>query len=260
MRYTAILLFFALFISVTACSENAKEKSAPNNAASADSVLSTNGIHKAEIIKFVDVPEYTYIFVKSADKEFWLAVTTTKVQKGESIYFTKPLEMRDFHSSTLDTTFQSILFVSSIAHTADALTQAKNGKNAGMTGMVSPHGKMEGGGQGSQKGNKSPDVKVEKNAGETTVAEIFEKSEDLSGKEITLKGKITKFLPDIMGKNWLHIQDGTNFQGTGDLVATTKESFNVGDVVTIKAKLETNIDYGYGYKYNVILQDAVKVK
>ena len=101
---------------------------------------------------------------------------------------------------------------------------------------------------------------MEKAEGELTVAQIFEKSAELSGKEITLKGKVTKFLPEIMNKNWIHIQDGTEFNGYSDLVATTKENFKVGDIVTIKAKLETNIDYGYGYKYEVILQDAVKEK
>jgi len=63
-----------------------------------------------------------------------------------------------------------------------------------------------------------------------------------------------------MKKNWIHIQDGTSYNGKTDLVSTTKETFEVGDIVTIKAKLETNIDYGYGYKYEVILQDAVKIK
>ncbi len=259
MRLTAVLILFTLFVFSSACSEKKNDKSSAKETAKTENDFA-NGIHKAEILKFQDVPQYTYLFVKEGDSEFWIAVTTTNVNAGETVYFSNPLEMRNFHSSALDTTFETILFVNSIARSADALSKENKGKARGMTGMVSPHEKMTESKKKNQPAEKTSEPFIEKSADELTVAQIIEKSADFNGKEITIKGKVTKFLPDIMKKNWIHIQDGTSYNGKTDLVSTTKETFEVGDIVTIKAKLETNIDYGYGYKYEVILQDAVKIK
>ena len=89
-----------------------------------------------------------------------------------------------------------------------------------------------------------------------TVAEVFEKKDDLEGKSVRVRGKVVKFSAGIMGKNWLHLQDGTGAQGTNDLTVTTQLSASVGDTVLIEGTMATEKDFGFGYFYDVIVEEA----
>ncbi|WP_051321525.1 hypothetical protein [Chrysiogenes arsenatis] len=92
--------------------------------------------------------------------------------------------------------------------------------------------------------------------GGLTIENIFAQSAELSGKEVTLRGKVVKFSADIMGKNWVHVQDGTGAEGTNDLTITTAATVNVGDIVVVKGTVTTEKDFGYGYFYNLIIEDG----
>ena len=91
---------------------------------------------------------------------------------------------------------------------------------------------------------------------ECTVADVFAKKDTLAGKNIVVKGKVFKAASGIMGANWFHIKDGTGSTGTDDLVVTSKDAAKVGDQVVVKGELSTNVDFGAGYKYAVIMKDA----
>ncbi len=97
---------------------------------------------------------------------------------------------------------------------------------------------------------------VAKAAGGKTVGEIFAATADLAGKEVLFRGKVVKFNSGIMGKNWLHVQDGSGAAGTNDLTVTTDAVAKVGDTVLVKGVLGTDKDFGFGYKYAVIVEDA----
>ena len=107
------------------------------------------------------------------------------------------------------------------------------------------------------------EIKVEKAVGDNayTVQEIFAKTTELAGKIVQVRGKVVKFNPHIMGRNWIHIQDGSGdpLQNTHDLVATSTEEAVVGDVVTVQGKLTANKDFGAGYNYAAIIEEA-KIK
>ncbi len=92
--------------------------------------------------------------------------------------------------------------------------------------------------------------------GGKTVNEIYLQRDSLSGKEVILRAKVVKFSPQIMGKNWLHVQDGTGEKGTNDLTVTSAAAAKVGDTVLVKGALSTNKDFGLGYKYDLIIEDA----
>lgn len=59
-----------------------------------------------------------------------------------------------------------------------------------------------------------------------------------------------------MGKNWLHLQDGSGVEGTNDLTVTTTTTVKVGDVVLVNGVVSVDRDFGYGYSYDVIIEDA----
>ena len=92
--------------------------------------------------------------------------------------------------------------------------------------------------------------------GGQTIAGIFAGKADLAGKPVKVRGKVVKFSPEIMGKNWLHLQDGTGAAGTNDLTVTTGAMVKKGDTVTVSGVLVIDKDFGYGYAYDVIIEDA----
>lgn len=97
---------------------------------------------------------------------------------------------------------------------------------------------------------------VEKAPGGNTLQEIFLAKAELAGKEVLFRGKVVKYNTGIMGKNWIHVQDGTGEGGGNDLTVTTSAEARVGDTVLVRGTLATDKDFGFGYKYGVIVEDA----
>jgi hypothetical protein len=103
-------------------------------------------------------------------------------------------------------------------------------------------------------------VKVEKSTAPNgyTVAELYAKAASLNKQKVTVRGEVVKVNPNIMGRNWIHIQDGTGdpAKNTYDLVVTSADSAKVGDIISIEGTLATDKNFGFGYKYDVIIEDA----
>ena len=91
-----------------------------------------------------------------------------------------------------------------------------------------------------------------------TVAEIMSKSAELKDKTVVVRGKVVKYNAEIMGKNWVHLRDGSGSaaDGTNDILVTTKGRTNVGDIVTAKGVVRTDKDFGAGYTYKVLIEEA----
>jgi hypothetical protein len=91
------------------------------------------------------------------------------------------------------------------------------------------------------------------------VAQIFANRNDYSGKEVEIRGVVVKVNKEVMDKNWIHIQDGTNDNGNFDLTVTSTGLAEVNDEITVKGKITLNKDFGYGYSYDVIMEEATIV-
>jgi predicted RNA-binding protein len=100
------------------------------------------------------------------------------------------------------------------------------------------------------------DLTIEKAEGGITIAELFENKKEYSGKTVKVKGKVTKVNPEIMGKNWIHLQDGTIFEGEFDLTVTSDVLPETGSIVTIEGTVALDKDFGYGYTYPIMLEEA----
>jgi hypothetical protein len=107
-------------------------------------------------------------------------------------------------------------------------------------------------------------LKVEKSTAQNgyTVAELFVKRASLNKQKVTVRGQVVKVNPNIMGRNWIHIQDGTGdpAKNTHDLVVTSADIAEKGAIISVEGTLAADKDFGYGYKYDVIVEDAVLTK
>jgi len=100
------------------------------------------------------------------------------------------------------------------------------------------------------------ELTIEPVQGGVTIAELFTNKKDYSGKTVKIKGKVTKVNPEIMGKNWIHIQDGTMSDGQFDLTITSDFVPEIGSILTIEGKIALDKDFGYGYTYQVLMEEA----
>ena len=98
---------------------------------------------------------------------------------------------------------------------------------------------------------------IAKAEGGKTIAEVFAQKDQLAGQKVVFRGKVVKTNPRIMGKNWLHVRDGSGAEGSNDLTVTTAGAAPmVGDTVVVSGPVVLNKDFGMGYSYDVIIEDA----
>jgi hypothetical protein len=89
-----------------------------------------------------------------------------------------------------------------------------------------------------------------------TVADVNQNMTALAGQKISAQGKVVKVNNGIMGRNFVHVQDGTGAAGTNNLIVTSKQTASVGDQVTISGVVVVNRDFGSGYMYPLLIEDA----
>jgi hypothetical protein len=202
------------------------------------------GIHKVVVNEVLQAGQYTYLNVSEKRKKTWLAIPSMQLSKGDKISYRDGLEMNDFHSKELNRTFSSVLFL-------EGVTMGFEEKES-TSMMNNPHA--------SQVKPEKINVSIDPCEGCITIAKLFETRSEYSGKRVKIRGKITKINPEIMGRNWIHIQDGTEYKGNFDLTVTTDAQLSVGDTVTFDGTIALSRDFGYGYSYDVIMENGKQVK
>jgi hypothetical protein len=192
----------------------------------------------------VDAAGYTYVEVDTGKEKVWAAASTTPLKIGDMISFTTEMPMKNFHSNSLKRDFPIIYFVSRFTTDDAGLTSAGSD-------MASPHGNIKPGPA------TKPLEGIDKVKGGNTIAEVYADKQTLNGKEIRVRGQVTKFTADVMGKNWMHIRDSSTLD---DLTVTTSNTAAVDAVVIIEGKLALDKDFGHGYVYPLIVENASVTK
>ncbi len=208
--------------------------------------------HKAsslsgKVLETMNAGGYTYVLFEKKGRKTWVAVPQTEVTVGQEVTFQPGAEMRNFTSKTLKRTFESIIFSGGLV--------SQSGTAVGKSPSSSQHGdKTAGDSKSAEK------ISVGKASGPDayTVSEIHEKAAALNEKTAVVKGKVVKVSAGIMGKNWIHLKDGTGDAAnqSNKLIATSQDLPAVGDIVTMKGTIYKDKDFGAGYKYAVIMEKA----
>ena len=222
------LVLFTLLI-VAACSEEKNE-----NLNDLDAIKSQP--HIAKVVDKIEVKDYNYLQVSENKKEYWIAVPTMPIDVGETVYFSKYTVMSDFKSSTINRSFDEILFVDD-ARKSPTPDEMKKIHTDALT-------------------IDKKKVKIEPAADGKTIEQIYSQKNDLKGQIVKVRGKVVKFNKQIMKRNWIHIQDGTGSENNFDLVVTSNDEAKVGDVITAEGKLAVDKDFGSGYFFPVIIEEA----
>jgi hypothetical protein len=243
MNKMRFILIFGLVILFSSCVRNKSGQVTQTAAPENQNVF--------EVSEVLQANSYTYLKIKDNAGEKWMAVTKQDLNTGDVFYYDEALQMTNFHSKDLDRTFDVIYFVNQISK--NPISQNLAGGMQGMGGRTgnSHSGKIESG--------QNSNIQLEKADDEITIAEVFGNRQEYSGKEIEIRGVVVKVNKQIMGKNWIHIQDGTNSEGKYDLTITSQDLAEVNDEVNFKGKIALEKDFGSGYFYDVIMEDGKQV-
>ena len=235
-----IVSFIAIIVMLVACDTSKKPDASQQS-----------NTHKVTAVEVIQVTGYTYIRVLEDGNEKWLAGPTAAIETGKDYYYENSMEMANFESKELGRSFEKIYFVDRISDNPVALNQATQNPNGQTTPQISESPKPV---------IEKNEVTVEAVSDGITIAELMENKATYNGKVVKLKGKVTKYNPAIMNVNWFHIQDGTDFNGEFDLTVTTSAEVKLDEVVTFQGKVTLDKDFGAGYFYAIIIENAELIK
>ena len=207
------------------------------------------GMKKVIVQEVLQVKSYTYLKVLEEGELKWLAAPKLEAEIGEVFYYKGGMEMPDFTSEELGRTFDSVYFLTFI--TSESTVDIDKG-------MVDPEKVSEEVVENTKAPTLDPiEVSLELAEGGIRIGDLFKEPQKYKGQKVRIRGEVTKFTGGIMGRNWIHFQDGTSHEGAYDLMVTSQQDVRVGDQVIFEGLITLDKDFGAGYYYAVIMEEAV---
>lgn len=222
VRQRLVLTLFSLFFLVGQASAYGTAAGSTKNPAQSGTVLET-----------MEGGGYTYMQLDQGGKHVWIAVSQVDVAIGDKVQYAEQMRMSDFTSKTLQRSFDEIVFARLYGESATASRPQPVAEAA------------------------VGDEPIDKAQDGYTIAELFANRAALKGKPVKVRGRVVKVSRAIMNRNWVHLKDGTGEEGRNKIVFRSKDQVvQVGGIVTAEGRLETDMDFGYGYSYEVLVEDA----
>lgn len=231
MKVVSVVLI-VLFAS--ACNSNIKQKKSGEEP---QSEVNEAGMHSVLVQEVIHGSQYSYIRATEGGEEKWFAILKADIKIGETYrYVEDAMRMDNFTSKELERTFDTIYFLSTLY---------------GKSGQAHAH-------NGAPTNVSSEDISVEVTEGQLMLNELFANKEKYNGQKVLVKGKVVKVNNHIMNKNWIHIQDGSKMEGGSnyDITITTDEKIELNTVVALEGVVAIDKDFGAGYKYELIIEQA----
>lgn len=289
IRVQTVVALFLLLSGLAACKSGDQEQAVQTSEQQQPAVVQEQPAQereygagldiKGKVIETMDAKGYTYVEIDDDQGPTWVAIPQQPVEKGQEVAVTQGMEMQNFESKTLNKTFDKIYFSAGFEGNAEQLSphaeiaetvpgekepaeasfdDALQSEGSSMGSQMVDASQMTGGSQAARVQTEEK-IEVDKAEGENgyTIAELFDKGKELDNQPVTVRGKVVKVSTMIMGKNWLHIQDGTSgAAGNKDLVVTTMAEPEKDSVVVVEGTLHADRDFGAGYRYDIIIEDA----
>ena len=221
----------------------------PRQGKSVEEVPATNtntNLREIVVKEVLQANSYTYVKATESGNEIWMAIMKSDIEVGKKYYYDDAMEMKNFESKDLSRTFESIYFLQGLYENPSDFTKI---------GVAAPNDAVHG--EKTEPAQK--DINIPEEEGVKSIAFLYDNKEDLASQKVVVKGVVTKYNPKIMNKNWVHIQDGTGDESSFDLTITTLDKVKLGDIVKFEGTVTINKDFGHGYKYELLLEDATQL-
>jgi hypothetical protein len=239
LYYLLLIGWLTLVGPTERCPAQATGSTAPSTAPA--------GGFSGKVVETMNSGGYTYALVDAGDKKLWAAAPQFSLKVGDSLAVADPMPMPNYHSKTLNRDFELVYFTGNVK-----VNGIPPGTGTKSVQLPKNHPPIAG-------ATAKPTINlsgIKKAAGGKTIAEIFVDKAKLKGKQVKVRGRVVKYNGDIMGKNWIHIQDRTGSADSNDLTVTTASKAKVGDTVLVTGTVATDRDFGSSYTYSVMIEDA----
>lgn len=236
------LLFILAFASFFACESKPKIIEAVDDTSSVEEPAadeSANLLHKVVSEEVLHTSRYTYLRVNENGESFWIAIPKKEVEVGKTYYYRGGLKKTNFKSVEHDRVFETVYLVSDVSPDPNTIGMAMGNPHAGGTPV-----------------SADPNAKIDPPPGGISIADLLANKEKYNGQTVRVKGRVVKLNSMIMNRNWVHLQDGSLKDNAVDLTVTTTENVPLGAVVAFEGKITLNKDFGAGYKYDIIMEEA----
>ena len=212
----------------------------------ADEAIS-NELHQVTVNEILQASRYVYLNVSEGSSKFWIAARKQEIEKGGTYFYRGGLLKTDFESKEYNKVFDTIYLVSNL------VTQDHSKHVDGLNTGVQKSGPVV-----QKEDIPTHTDKVVAHKGSIKISELVKDPKKYEGSTIQLSGTCVKVNPNIMDRNWLHIQDGS--KDDYDLVVTSNTFVPEGSDITIRGLVVLNKDFGAGYMYELIVENGELVK
>jgi len=217
------ILPLALCVAFVACGSGPVASNAPVPAAGVQAEAEQGD----DVIEVIQAGQYTYVQVERNGEALWAAAPQFEVAVGDKVDLPADMmPMKNWHSKTLDRTWE-------VVHFAPRITKTGVGVDVALDFS-----------------------KIDTPEGGKTIAELFAQRDALTDKNVIVRGLVVRVTKNVMNRNWVHVRDGSGEAGTNDLTVTTSALPDVGDTVIVRGDLHTGVDFGAGYVFDVIVEDG----
>ena len=244
--------FFVILISLNACLDGPKSREPYTITRTIDkSILDpdvSRKMHKVVVKEVIPGNKYVYVLVEEDGRSFWISSGMQELKKGETYYYSESILKTGFESKEHKRVFDTLYLVTTLvpeAHGQDMHSFNPGSSDKEQLEIV-------------KKSIVEEEDSTAVFAGRIRIADLVDDPEKYAGKKVELKGLCSKVNPGIMGRNWLHLQDGS--KDDYDLVITSSETVEKGAEVTIRGLVKLNVDLGSGYAYPILVENGVIVQ
>ena len=212
----------------------------------------TDNLHTVVVSEILPTQKYVYLKVKGNGKPFWIATGKQDVKVGETYFYRNPLLKTNFESKEYKRVFDTIYLVTNIV-------AQNHGNNTGNLKADFSEANEKSTTTSEEKVTiPTHTEKIVQYKGSIKISEIVANPSAYEGKTVQITGKCVKVNPNIMNRNWIHLQDGS--KNDFDLVVTSNTFVPEGKTVTMTAEVSLNRDFGAGYRYDLILENGIVVE
>ena len=246
----ATSLAAGLLLTQAACTDTTEEPAAENPALAAPV---PDGMVRGTVLETMDSGGYTYVLLDTGETEEWHAAQQSTVSVGDVVQTSRGMAMQQFNSKTLDRTFEVIYFSGALENLSATSTMPEGHPT---TALPPGHPTMP---AESDVADEIPaDTAVAAVEEGKDIAWVYANKDSLTGQPVSLRGKVVKYNANILGTNFLHIQDGSGdmADGSNDIIVTSQTEVSVGDTVVATGNIVLDKDFGAGYSFPVLIEDA----
>ena len=247
------------------------------------------------VLETFPASQYTYLRLATSNGEIWAAVPSASIAVGTQVTVENAARMTAFKSTTLKRTFDVIYFGTLATDgapktaapkfsPADALAAddeqdlPPGHPNIGQPelGVVGssdslPSGHPDIGGEAASPHGSSPQaaasplpevtVAPARGSNAHAISQLSAQRAQLAGQRVRVRGQVTKVTAGVQGRTFFHLRDGKPGAQSpeADLVVTSDATPERGQVATFEGTLRADADVGIGFKYPILLENAVLI-